>query len=106
MRYSFTLAALSLCSSAFAIFIQTPSANTMWDFSTPKTITWTSSPNDPPSISIILRSVDGTFQTKLADNVQTSSGQYTTQPNPSISNGYANMRRERQNPLRVLWKIC
>jgi hypothetical protein len=24
----------------------------------------------------------------LADNVKTSDGEYTTQPNPSISNGY------------------
>ncbi|KAJ5372007.1 hypothetical protein N7517_004013 [Penicillium concentricum] len=87
MRYSFTITALSLLSSAFAITITTPSSDTVWDFSTPKTIKFTSDPSDPEVISIILRSQDGSFQTKLADNVQTSDGEYTTQPNPSISNG-------------------
>jgi hypothetical protein len=88
MRFSFTIAALSLFSSAFAITVTTPSSNTVWDFSTPKTIKFTSKPGDPSVISIILRSQDGSFQTKLADNVKTSTGGYTTQPNPSIANGY------------------
>ncbi|KAJ6102425.1 hypothetical protein N7486_004852 [Penicillium sp. IBT 16267x] len=87
MRYSYTITALSLLSSAFAITITTPSSDTVWDFSTAKTIKFTSDPSDPPVISIILRSQDGSFQTKLADNVKTSDGEYTTQPNPSISNG-------------------
>ncbi|KAJ5958908.1 uncharacterized protein N7479_006058 [Penicillium vulpinum] len=87
MRYSFTLTALSLLSSAFAITVTAPSSDTVWDFSTPKTIKFTSDPSDPPVISIILRTQDGSFQTKLADNVKTSDGEYTTQPNPSISNG-------------------
>ncbi|KAJ5649182.1 uncharacterized protein N7484_002905 [Penicillium longicatenatum] len=87
MRYSFTIAALSLLSSAFAITITTPSSDTVWDFSTAKTIKFTSDSSDPSVVSIILRSQDGSFQTKLADNVKTSNGEYTTQPNPSISNG-------------------
>ncbi|KAJ6127559.1 hypothetical protein N7523_003171 [Penicillium sp. IBT 18751x] len=87
MRYSFTITALSLLSSAFAITITSPSSNTVWDFSTAKTIKFTSDSSDPPVISIILRSQDGSFQTKLADNVKTADGEYTTQPNPSISNG-------------------
>ncbi|KAJ6018058.1 hypothetical protein N7451_001437 [Penicillium sp. IBT 35674x] len=87
MRYSFTITALSLLSSAFAITITTPSSDTVWDFSTAKTIKFTSDPSDPSVISIILRSQDGSFQTKLADNVKTSVGEYTTQPDPSISNG-------------------
>ncbi|KGO45466.1 hypothetical protein PEX1_107360 [Penicillium expansum] len=87
MRYSFTITALSLLSSAFAITVTTPTSDTVWDFSTPKTIKFTSVPSDPSVISIILRSQDGSFQTKLADNVKTSDGEYTTQPNPSISNG-------------------
>ncbi|KAJ5661547.1 uncharacterized protein N7477_009163 [Penicillium maclennaniae] len=87
MRYSFTITALSLLSSAFAITITSPSSNTVWDFSTAKTIKFTSDSSDPPVISIILRSQDGSFQTKLADNVKTSDGEYTTQPNLSISNG-------------------
>ncbi|KAJ5122776.1 hypothetical protein N7526_009713 [Penicillium atrosanguineum] len=73
MRYSFTITALSLLSSAFAITVTTPSSDTV--------------SSDPSVISIILRSQDGSFQTKLADNVKTSDGEYTTQPNPSISNG-------------------
>lgn len=88
MRYSFTITALSLLSSAFAITVTTPSSDTVWDFSSAKTIKFDSDPNDPSVISIILRSQDGSFQTKLADNVKTSVGKYTTQPNPSISNGY------------------
>lgn len=88
MRYSFTIAALSLLSSAFAITVTTPSSSTEWDFSTAKTIKFTSASGDPSVVSIILRSKDGSFQTKLADNVKTSEGEYTTQPNPSISNGY------------------
>ncbi|KAF4770880.1 hypothetical protein HAV15_012307 [Penicillium sp. str.  len=87
MRYSFTITALSLLSSAFAITVTTPSSDTVWDFSTAKTIKFTSDSSDPSVISIILRSQDGSFQTKLADNVKTSTGEYTTQPNPSISNG-------------------
>ncbi|PYI26316.1 hypothetical protein BP00DRAFT_407523 [Aspergillus indologenus CBS 114.80] len=87
MRYSFTLASLGLISSALAITITTPSSDTEWDFSTPKTIKFTSDSSDPDYISIILRTEDGSFQTKLADNVKTSEGEYTTQPNPSISNG-------------------
>ncbi|PYH48039.1 GPI anchored serine-threonine rich family protein [Aspergillus saccharolyticus JOP 1030-1] len=87
MRYSSTLASLGFIASALAITITTPSADTEWDFSTPKTIKFTSDSNDPSVISIILRTVDGSFQTKLADNVKTSDGEYTTQPNPSISNG-------------------
>ncbi|KGO74326.1 Cell wall beta-glucan synthesis [Penicillium italicum] len=87
MRYSFTITALSLLSSAFAITVTTPTSDTVWDFSTTKTIKFTSDPSDPPVISIILRLKDGSFQTKLADNVKTSDGEYTTQPNPSISNG-------------------
>ncbi|KAJ6143016.1 hypothetical protein N7471_002469 [Penicillium samsonianum] len=87
MRYSFTITALSLLSSAFSITVTTPSSNTVWDFSTAKTIKFTSDSSDPSVISIILRSQDGSFQTKLADNVKTSDGEYTTQPNPSISNG-------------------
>lgn len=88
MRYSFTIAALSLLSSAFAITVTTPSSDTVWDFSTAKTIKFTSESSDPSVISILLRSQDGSFQTKLADNVKTSAGEYKTQPNPSISNGY------------------
>ncbi|KAF3390369.1 hypothetical protein F1880_009088 [Penicillium rolfsii] len=87
MRCSIAIAALSLVSSAFAITITTPSSSTQWDFSTPKTIKFTSGSSDPPVISIILRTKDGSFQTKLADNVKTADGEYTTQPNPSISNG-------------------
>ncbi|KAJ5355339.1 uncharacterized protein N7496_012551 [Penicillium cataractarum] len=87
MRYSFTIYALSLLSSAFAITVTTPSSNTVWDFSTAKTIKFSSDSSDPSVISIILRNQDGSFQTKLADNVKTSAGEYTTQPNPSISNG-------------------
>ncbi|PWY66371.1 hypothetical protein BO94DRAFT_528730 [Aspergillus sclerotioniger CBS 115572] len=87
MRYSFTLASLSLISSALAITVTSPSSGTTWDFSTPKTIKFTSDASDPSVISIILRTQDGSFQTKLADNVKTSTGEYTTQPNPSISNG-------------------
>ncbi|CAI7594618.1 unnamed protein product [Penicillium discolor] len=87
MRYSFTITALSLLSSAFAITVTTPSSDTVWDFSTAKTIKFTSDSSDPSVISIILRSQDGSFQTKLGDNVKTSTGKYTTQPNPSISNG-------------------
>ncbi|CAI7598169.1 unnamed protein product [Penicillium viridicatum] len=87
MRYSFTITVLSLLSSAFAITVTTPSSDTVWDFSTAKTIKFTSDSGDPSVISIILRSEDGSFQTKLADNVKTSAGEYTTQPNPSISNG-------------------
>ncbi|KAJ5214776.1 hypothetical protein N7449_001945 [Penicillium cf. viridicatum] len=87
MRYSFTITALSLLSSAFAITVTTPSSDTVWDFSTAKTIKFTSDSSDTSVISIILRSQDGSFQTKLADNVKTSAGEYTTQPNPSISNG-------------------
>ncbi|KAJ5926032.1 hypothetical protein N7516_007805 [Penicillium verrucosum] len=87
MRYSFTIAALSLLSSAFAITVTTPSSDTVWDFSTAKTIKFTSESSDPSVISILLRSQDGSFQTKLADNVKTSAGEYKTQPNPSISNG-------------------
>ncbi|CEJ62416.1 hypothetical protein PMG11_10915 [Penicillium brasilianum] len=87
MRFSFTIHVLGLLSSAFAITVTTPSSNTVWDFSTAKTIKFTSDSSDPSVISIILRSQDGSFQTKLADNVKTSDGEYTTQPNPSISNG-------------------
>ncbi|PYH93322.1 hypothetical protein BO71DRAFT_355526 [Aspergillus ellipticus CBS 707.79] len=87
MRYSIPIATLSLISSALAITITTPSSGTEWDFSTPKTIKFTSDSSDPSVISIILRTQDGSFQTKLADNVKTSTGEYTTQPNPSISNG-------------------
>lgn len=92
MRYSFTITALSLLSSALAITVTTPSSDTVWDFSTAKTIKFTSDSSDPSVISIILRSQDGSFQTKLADNVKTSAGEYTTQPNPSISNGYVEGR--------------
>lgn len=92
MRYSFTITALSLLSSAFSITVTTPSSDTVWDFSTAKTIKFTSDSSDPSVISIILRSQDGSFQTKLADNVKTSDGEYTTQPNPSISNGYVEDR--------------
>ncbi|GKZ26285.1 Mucin-21 [Aspergillus brasiliensis] len=87
MRFAITAASLSLVSSALAITITAPTSGTEWDFSTPKTIKFTSDANDPSYISIILRTVDGSFQTKLADNVKTSTGEYTTQPNPSISNG-------------------
>ncbi|KAI3126764.1 hypothetical protein CBS147325_9748 [Penicillium roqueforti] len=87
MRYSFIITALSLLSSALAITVTAPSSDSVWDFSTAKTIKFTSSSSDPSVISIILRSKDGSFQTKLADNVKTSEGEYTTQPNPSISNG-------------------
>lgn len=88
MRFAITAASLSLISSALAITITQPTSGTEWDFSTPKTIKFTSDANDPSVISIILRTQDGSFQTKLADNVKTSTGEYTTQPNPSISNGY------------------
>ncbi|OJJ67020.1 hypothetical protein ASPBRDRAFT_48553 [Aspergillus brasiliensis CBS 101740] len=87
MRFAITAASLSLVSSALAITITAPTSGTEWDFSTPKTIKFTSDANDPSYISIILRTVDGSFQTKLADNVKTATGEYTTQPNPSISNG-------------------
>ncbi|GLA41723.1 hypothetical protein AnigIFM63309_009821 [Aspergillus niger] len=87
MRFAITAASLSLISSALAITITQPTSGTEWDFSTPKTIKFTSDANDPSVISIILRTQDGSFQTKLADNVKTSTGEYTTQPNPSISNG-------------------
>ncbi|KAL3261375.1 hypothetical protein ABHI18_003799 [Aspergillus niger] len=87
MRTAITAASLSLISSALAITITQPTSGTEWDFSTPKTIKFTSDANDPSVISIILRTQDGSFQTKLADNVKTSTGEYTTQPNPSISNG-------------------
>ncbi|KAJ5623593.1 hypothetical protein N7490_012198 [Penicillium lividum] len=87
MRYSFTITALSLLSSAFAITVTTPSSGTVWDFSTAKTIKFTSDSSDPSVISIILRTQDGSYQIKLADNVKTSDGEYTTQPNPSVSNG-------------------
>ncbi|KAI2711579.1 hypothetical protein CBS147309_8572 [Penicillium roqueforti] len=87
MRYSFIITALSLLSSALAITVTAPSSDSVWDFSTAKTIKFTSGSSDPSVISIILRSKDGSFQTKLADNVKTSEGEYTTQPNPSISNG-------------------
>ncbi|GAT21777.1 hypothetical protein RIB2604_01100200 [Aspergillus luchuensis] len=87
MRFTITAASLSLISSALAITITEPTSGTEWDFSTPKTIKFTSDANDPSVISIILRTQDGSFQTKLADNVKTSTGEYTTQPNPSISNG-------------------
>ncbi|GLB19576.1 hypothetical protein AtubIFM61612_009483 [Aspergillus tubingensis] len=87
MRFAITAASLSLISSALAITITEPTSGTEWDFSTPKTIKFTSDANDPSVISIILRTQDGSFQTKLADNVKTSTGEYTTQPNPSISNG-------------------
>ncbi|GKZ84455.1 hypothetical protein AnigIFM56816_009788 [Aspergillus niger] len=87
MRFAVTAASLSLVSSALAITITQPTSGTEWDFSTPKTIKFTSDANDPSVISIILRTQDGSFQTKLADNVKTSTGEYTTQPNPSISNG-------------------
>ncbi|EHA24954.1 hypothetical protein ASPNIDRAFT_40876 [Aspergillus niger ATCC 1015] len=87
MRFAITAASLSLVSSALAITITQPTSGTEWDFSTPKTIKFTSDANDPSVISIILRTQDGSFQTKLADNVKTSTGEYTTQPNPSISNG-------------------
>jgi hypothetical protein len=100
MRHSFTITALSLLSSAFAITVTTPSSDTEWDFSTAKTIKFTSDSSDPPVISIILRSQDGSFQTKLADNVKTSDGEYKTQPNPSISNGYVEnswVSRKEQN---------
>ncbi|KAJ5753542.1 uncharacterized protein N7511_007695 [Penicillium nucicola] len=87
MRYSFTITALSLISSACAITITAPASGASWDFSTAKTIKFTSGSGDPSVVSIILKSQDGSFQTKLADNVKTSEGEYTTQPNPSISNG-------------------
>ncbi|RAK85548.1 hypothetical protein BO79DRAFT_273301 [Aspergillus costaricaensis CBS 115574] len=87
MRFAITAASLGLISSALAITITEPTSGTEWDFSTPKTIKFTSDANDPSVISIILRTQDGSFQTKLADNVKTSTGEYTTQPNPSISNG-------------------
>lgn len=92
MRYSFAITVLSLLSSAFAITVTTPSSGTVWDFSTAKTIKFTSDSSDPSVISIVLRSQDGSFQTKLADNVKTSDGEYTTQPNPSIPNGYVEDR--------------
>ncbi|KAJ5154010.1 uncharacterized protein N7500_009449 [Penicillium coprophilum] len=88
MRYSLPITVLGLLSTAFAITITTPSSDTVWDFSTPKTIKFTRESGDPSVISIILRTQDGSFQTKLADNVKTSAGQYTTQPNPSIIDGY------------------
>lgn len=97
MRYSFTLASLGLISSALAITITTPSSDTEWDFSTPKTIKFTSDSSDPEYISIILRNEDGSFQTKLADNVKTSEGEYTTQPNPSISNGYVALAKKHRD---------
>ncbi|KAJ6007914.1 hypothetical protein N7540_011890 [Penicillium herquei] len=89
MTYSlvFIITALGLLSSAFAITITAPSSGTVWDFSTAKTIKFTSDSTDPSYISIILRNQDGSFQTKLADNVKTSTGEYTTQPDPSIPNG-------------------
>ncbi|KAJ5724846.1 hypothetical protein N7493_006574 [Penicillium malachiteum] len=83
----FLISALGFLSSAFAITITAPSSGTVWDFSTAKTIKFTSDSTDPSYISIILRNEDGSFQTKLADNVKTSSGEYTTQPDPSIPNG-------------------
>lgn len=92
MRYSLAITVLSLLSSAFAITVTTPSSGTVWDFSTAKTIKFTSGSSDPSVISIVLRSQDGSFQTKLADNVKTSDGEYTTQPNPSIPNGYVEDR--------------
>ncbi|KAJ5721170.1 uncharacterized protein N7483_009104 [Penicillium malachiteum] len=89
MTYSlvFIIAALGLLSSALAITITAPSSGAVWDFSTAKTIKFTSNSTDPSYISIILRNEDGSFQTKLADNVKTSTGEYTTQPDPSIPNG-------------------
>ncbi|RAL03722.1 GPI anchored serine-threonine rich family protein [Aspergillus ibericus CBS 121593] len=87
MRFSFTLASLGLISSAVALTITAPTSSSTWDFNTPQTIKFTSNSTDPEYISIILRSEDGSFQTKLADNVKTADGEYTTQSNPSISNG-------------------
>ncbi|KAJ5633507.1 hypothetical protein N7528_001349 [Penicillium herquei] len=83
----FLVSALGFLSSALAITITAPSSGTVWDFSTAKTIKFTSDSTDPSYISIILRNEDGSFQTKLADNVKTSTGEYTTQPDPSIPNG-------------------
>ncbi|KAL1964871.1 hypothetical protein VTN77DRAFT_6373 [Rasamsonia byssochlamydoides] len=87
MRFLSVLSALSLFSSALAITITEPTSSTTWDFSTPQTIKFTSSPNDPPYVSIILLNPSTNFQIKIADNVQTQKGEYTTQPDPSVPNG-------------------
>ncbi|KAL1980247.1 hypothetical protein VTN96DRAFT_4422 [Rasamsonia emersonii] len=87
MRFFSVLPALNLISSALAISITEPTSSTTWDFSTPQTIKFTSSPNDPSYVSIILLNKSTNYQIKIADNVKTASGEYTTQPNPSVPNG-------------------
>lgn len=87
MRFFSVFPALSLISSALAITITEPTSSTTWDFSTPQTIKFTGSPNDPPYVSIILLDKSTNYQIKIADNVKTATGEYTTQPNPSVPNG-------------------
>jgi len=87
MQYSFALSALALFSSALAITVTEPTSGTTWDFSTPKTIKFSASSSDPADVSIILIDPSTNFQIKIADNVKTASGSYTTQPNPSVPNG-------------------
>jgi hypothetical protein len=87
MQYSFALSALALFSSALAITVTEPTSGTTWDFSTSKTIKFSASSGDPTDVSIILIDPSTNFQIKIADNVKTASGSYTTQPNPSVPNG-------------------
>jgi hypothetical protein len=87
MRYIAVLPALGLFYSTLAMTITQPTSGTTWDFSTPQTIKFTSSPTDPPYISIILLDPSTNFQIKIADNVMTERGEYTTQPDPSVPNG-------------------
>ncbi|KAL1964731.1 hypothetical protein VTN77DRAFT_6598 [Rasamsonia byssochlamydoides] len=82
-----TLSALSFFfSSALALTITSPTSGNTLDFSTPQTIKFDSKPGDPQTISIILIQPSSNWQTKIADNVQVSQEQYTTQPNPSVPN--------------------
>jgi hypothetical protein len=87
MRYSFAVSALALISSAFAIKVTEPTSGTQWDLSTSKTIKFSASSGDPTVVSIILIDPSTNFQIKIADNVKTTEGSYTTQPNPSVPNG-------------------
>jgi hypothetical protein len=87
MRYSIVISALALASSTFALKVTEPTSSTTWDFSTPKTIKFQADSSDPEFVSIILIDTSSNFQIKIADNVKTADGSYTTQPNPSVPNG-------------------
>jgi hypothetical protein len=88
MRFFQTLSAVALfVSSSLALTVTSPSTGTTWDLSTAKTIKFNSSPSDPPTVSLILIQPSSNWQITLADNVQVSNGEYTTQPNPSVPNG-------------------